>query len=605
VAIGTVGGAMEPRLTGTAGATSGHAPVSVRLVSGYALLSAVFGARLLARPLAQGGFDRDVHSFYYAAVIKSIFEYGQPPFWNPWYCGGNVLWQNPQVALLSPVYVLAAVMPLAAAIKVGIVLHVWMALVGMHLLLTRVAGLTFLPGVVYVASLFAFCGAGALHLAVGHGNFLTLFYLPVLFYFVIRAITNPGVRWCCAAAAILALILLNGGLHMMPTVALGIGVLACGVAWSRRSVRPLLMAAAIVLIGLAYAAPKLGPMAALLRSPQFWDTRAMVPHPDRMTILMMVRAYAGRMQEVTWHMSEVQQAGWWEYGNYVGELGILLLVGATAWTLVRPGLRAPWVRPAALAALVFLIVSAGEFSELAPATWLARAPLFSSFRLNSRFTIGFVLFAALALAAAARVFATRIRWTPGVRLLATLLCCAGVGDLVLENGRVLSESFAVAPLATTFSIGGGPSTAPQDAQTGPSTADSPMLRAIMMNRATLDCYEPLQLVRRAEANRPLVWAEPPADVRGITFTPNRIQAGVLDPAGERGRIYFNQNVVEGWTSTAGPLLLEPGPHGRAYVELAPGQTGRLSFTFRPPWLIVSLGVFLVAIVFTVVAIRRR
>ena len=47
--------------------------------------------------------DWDQHLFYYAA-LKEQCRFGQMPFWNPWYCGGNVLWQNPQIALLSPVY---------------------------------------------------------------------------------------------------------------------------------------------------------------------------------------------------------------------------------------------------------------------------------------------------------------------------------------------------------------------------------------------------------------------------------------------------------------------------------------------------------------------
>ncbi len=46
-------------------------------------------------------------------------EYGQLPFWNPWYCGGNVLGQNPQVALLSPVCPLSTVVSLALAMNRG------------------------------------------------------------------------------------------------------------------------------------------------------------------------------------------------------------------------------------------------------------------------------------------------------------------------------------------------------------------------------------------------------------------------------------------------------------------------------------------------------
>ena len=74
----------------------------------YGVLSVIVCLPLFDQPDALGSSDWDQHLFYYGAVLKSVVEYGQLPFWNPWYCGGNVLWQNPQIALLSPVYPLTA-----------------------------------------------------------------------------------------------------------------------------------------------------------------------------------------------------------------------------------------------------------------------------------------------------------------------------------------------------------------------------------------------------------------------------------------------------------------------------------------------------------------
>ena len=138
----------------------------------YLLMSAAFCWPLFAKPLGLGNNDWDQHLFYYSSVLKNVVEYGQAPFWNPWYCGGDVMWQNPQIALLSPVYPLALLMPIQLAMKINIVLHYWIGLAGMHVLLTRIIGLKFLPGVVFFASAFALSGSLALHLATGHANFL-------------------------------------------------------------------------------------------------------------------------------------------------------------------------------------------------------------------------------------------------------------------------------------------------------------------------------------------------------------------------------------------------------------------------------------------------
>jgi len=110
----------------------------------YGLFSIFFCLPLFEQPQGLGANDWDQHFFYYGVVLKNVVEYGQMPYWNPWYCGGNVLWQNPQIALLSPVYPLTAVMSLQLAMKVNIVLHYWIGFAGMHLLLTRAIGVTFL-----------------------------------------------------------------------------------------------------------------------------------------------------------------------------------------------------------------------------------------------------------------------------------------------------------------------------------------------------------------------------------------------------------------------------------------------------------------------------
>ena len=89
----------------------------------YGVLAAAFCAPLFAHPQALGSNDWDQHLFYYGVVLKNVVAYGQMPFWNPLYCGGNVMWQNPQIAILSPVYPLTAIVSLQLAMKINIVLH--------------------------------------------------------------------------------------------------------------------------------------------------------------------------------------------------------------------------------------------------------------------------------------------------------------------------------------------------------------------------------------------------------------------------------------------------------------------------------------------------
>ena len=53
------------------------------LIALYGAASYAFCSPLFAQPTALGVFDWDQHLFYYGAVLKSVVEYGQMPFWNP------------------------------------------------------------------------------------------------------------------------------------------------------------------------------------------------------------------------------------------------------------------------------------------------------------------------------------------------------------------------------------------------------------------------------------------------------------------------------------------------------------------------------------------
>lgn len=577
----------------------------------YGMLAAFFCAPLFSHPLALGRFDWDQHLFYYAEVLKNILEYAQPPFWSPWYCAGNVMWQNPQVALLSPVYPLATVMPLALAMKINIVLHYWIAFIGMHLLLTRVVGLRFLPAVVLLASIFTLSGAMALHLAVGHSVFLPAFYLPLLMFFFFRAIDTGALGPALYAAALLALTIFNGGLHIVPMELVAIGVFAVCAAVARRSWRPLVLASVIAAAGAAYAAPKLGPAIAFVTSDRFRDTRNPAAHPDRMTPLMMWRAYTDPSQTTGSKVETAQQHEWWEYGNYIGTFATVLIALSVFWSWIMPPVPGRWLaRALGITSLLFLVLSAGEFHPFAPASALRHVPLFSLFRIPSRFTIGFVLFGTLTAGAVARAALDRLarsRWRAlslsNGQIIGATVCAIALLQIALVNRAHFRDTFVDPPLDAGFRVFKGSPTLARDADTSPRAANSPMLRAAMRGQPLFGCDESLQLARNADAHDLLVWAEGHAKISSVVFSPNRVQFSAVGGS-EPSRVFLNQNSAPGWRSTVGPVLIDPRA-GRMFVELAPFQTGRFAFSFVPPGLVMGSVLFLVAIAATALVWNAR
>jgi hypothetical protein len=101
---------------------------------------------------------------------------------------------------------------------------------------------------VYLASLFVFSGALALHVEAGHADFLPLFAFPLLVYCFWEAVAGKP-RFLLLGGALLGLSVLNGGLHVMPLAAVLLGALGLGALAVRRSPKPMVLAVFIVMLG--------------------------------------------------------------------------------------------------------------------------------------------------------------------------------------------------------------------------------------------------------------------------------------------------------------------------------------------------------------------
>jgi len=570
----------------------------------YGVLSAAFCAPLFAQPMALGVNDWDQHLFYYGSVLKNVVEYGQMPYWNPWYCGGNVMWQNPQIALLSPVYPLTAIVPLQLAMKINIVLHYWIGFIGMHVLLRRVIGITFTPVVIYLATLVTASGAPAIHLRVGHSVFLPGFYLPLQLYFFFQAFRTGAWKYIFLSAATLALMVFNGGTHILPMSIAALGMFSLSAAIGRRDWRPLAFAIAFGVAGLAYSAPKLLPVVQFVNGDYFWDTRNPTEHPDVVTLDILKQTYLVPTQDVRERLP-MQRHGWHEYGNYIGPGSSLAIVFGFVWVLVRRSPTQHWFGLSLAVTTAFLfLLSLGEFASYAPANLAHDVPLFSSFRIPSRYSIPFLQFAALTLAWAFRSIVTRYGFSQPARVAVTIAALGASAHLIYVNQWNLRQVFTETPFDTSFHWMSGPRQISTLADVSPYTPGSPMLRALMEDRSFFTCYESLQLDRGAAPTRPQVFDANAGDRAGeLDFSPNEltftVKAGTED-----ARVLLNQNWAPGWTSTAGTLTAPPKTELTSVIVPA-AQSGRYVFAFRPPWLVTGLVLFNVALIATLLAWRRQ
>jgi len=576
-------------------------PAALRLAGLYLVLSVAFCWPLFAQPLANGVGDWDVHTLFYAAVLRNA-AFGDLPFWNPWYCGGNVLWANPQVSLVSPVYLLALVMPLTLVMKLNAVGHYCLGFVGMHLVLRRLIGLRSLAVTVYLASLFVFSGALALHVEQGHADFLPLFAFPLLVYCFWEAVAGKQ-RFLLLGGALLGLSVLNGGLHVMPLAAVLLGALGLGALAAARRLRPIVLAAVIAVLGCVYAAPRIVPAWSFIHSTAFRDQRP-GRQRDYMSAEMLRVAFWDSTRAHPKLDKDVQLYGWQEYGNYLGWFGADVVLVSAGWILVFRRGREHWRETsAAVAVVAAVLVTAGDFARFAPATLLRDLPFFESFRISSRFTMLVPLAGAICAAFAAR--ALEVTWGASKwRRVVEVVCLVAACQIAIVNRDHLRNVFILSANEqsrlferTTPTVVIQEVTSP-----GPRAQRTFMLDTMLAGASSLNCYEPIRVRATASDGPAEIVGRGDVALSGQAFSPNRVGATAIvcrDPA----RALLNENFADGWSSNAGPIERDAAG-GRASVVLPPGYAGPIAFTFFPPGLWMGLAVWVIGIVLSIVAVRR-
>jgi hypothetical protein len=364
------------------------------------------------------------------------------------------------------------------------------------------------------------------------------------------------------------------------------------------------MAVVFGVAGLAYSAPKLLPVVEYVNGDQFWDTRNPTEKPDLVTLDMLKQTYLVPTQNVGARLP-MQRHGWHEYGNYIGiESAIAIVMGLT-WVFARRSLTDHWFGISlAVTTVMLFLLSLGEFSAYSPAVLTHYLPLFSSFRIPSRFSIPFVQFAALTIAWAMRSMLSRYALPRSARMTIAVACLAASAHLIYVNQWNLKGVFNQEPFDTSFHWMSGPRTITTDADSSPYTSGSPMLKALMADRSFFNCYESLQVARGAGADRPQVFdANPSARVSNLDFSPNRLTFDVK-PGADDARVVLNQNWAPGWTTTAGAIKVGPRTE-LSTVTIPASAGGRYQFSFTPPGLYAGTALLILAMLATAWAWRRR
>ena len=313
-------------------------------------------------------YIRDVARTYYPErrVIAEILRSGTFPFWNPYVNGGQPLAANPAYAVFYPIQWLVGHGTFRNAFHLVVVLHFPLAAVGMYLL-TRSLGarrvVAWLAGLTYAL--------GGPMLSVGSliPFLYSMAWLPWIGFFFHRALHKPNLARLAPAAVSLGLILLIGDVSMILQAGGLVAAYALYSARKQRSVRPVALAAATIilatLIGAAQIFPALehqhdsGRSRALPRS----IVMAWSMPPYRVVEMIWPTLFGSASPEVNFQWGLVylypQEAWPWVINIYPGILAAILIIAGFA-ARVRGSMFA------GIVALLGYLLSIGRFGFLFP-----------------------------------------------------------------------------------------------------------------------------------------------------------------------------------------------------------------------------------------------
>jgi hypothetical protein len=580
-------------------------PASQRALAVFATSLVVMGAfwaPAFEHPEATGWGDWQWFHHMWEAGRVAIVRWHEAPLWNPHHCGGVSLWGNPQAQVFSPTYLLLAV-PFGTTVghKLFVLLHAIAGWAGAFVFARRELCLSPLASGL-AATLW--CGSGffAWHGAGGHATFLAFYYGPWLLLWWRRAARD--LRWSAAVAALMVLIVLEGGHYPFPYFVIWLALDAAFRLFDRRAWKGVLAGALVS-----------GLLTAVLGAMRFVPILLSLtahPHPvpdtDSLSAAEILEMLTARTHEYRW-------AGhvwvWPEYGAFVGWTALALAALGLAVALVQLVLERPaWPRREIGFVLIGLVLAflliQGNASPLHPWPLLQELPFYRSIHVPSRWRVmllwhlailaGFGLDrlrAALARLRAwreARSFAEALPW---------MIALAACVDLFVVNVPVV-DRWDGRP------IGRGRVTEHHYLVRGRSYLDE-YANYPHENVGTRECYDPVpwdisDALWLGEGPQARLDPEGAGRVRAWGRTSLTMWAEV-DVAEPGTIVVFNQNFAPGWSSPQGEVLADDG---RLAVELARPGPQRVIVRYRPRDLPYSLAASAVgALACALIGMRRR
>ncbi|MAF81168.1 hypothetical protein CL628_04110 [bacterium] len=522
-------------------------------------------------PLAVGGFWLDTNQlgisdwdYFFTShhqLRQVTTQWQQFPFWNPYTCGGTAGLADPEFSALTPGGLLQLLFGIPIGLRLAVVVSVMVSSTGVMLVARR---LTMSPWAgVLAAVLYALNSATILHLTEGHITFISASWIPWALWGWLGAYASRDKRrwlWSALSGGALALLFLQGGVHLLTYLGLGMFTLSAVIAERRRA---LITSVLITAWALGFAAVKLLPVLLWVRQfpDETWGSSAG-------TLPYLADIFFGRYL----HGAEVimgQGGGWHEYGAYMGLSAGVLIVAAIG---LRHRSKRMWYLALAAGAAIIL-------STLGPVI----KPLFDQLPFLPRsFVSRMVLLASLPLAllAATGYDALRERW-PKTGRFGLILLAIALLEVMSLSYQISEQAFIVPDDEVAIEQAGSPLLVTRQ-------TNQQRIAGVDYDRSYLSARAGYGTMGYCTALGPKPSAvtiedledtgviSGPANISNVQWTPNHVSAMV--EASVSTTIVLNTNYASGWLANGEPAT---NSKGRVAAEV-PAGTSEIIWRYRAP-----------------------